>query len=194
MFGILYIFFIAIINNIDSISVRIAYSLKGIKVGIYKNILISIVTFIITTLIAISGNTLSGVISAKICNIVTMIVFVVLGLYFIIEPHIKREDKNTFTGIITNPNNADIDNSKTIDFKEALFLSIALNINNIGGSFSGGILGLNAYLIGGLSAVISFLTLWLGNYLVNIIKDTYCKRANFIAGLILIILGIKQLL
>ena len=195
MQSILYAFFIALINNIDNISVRIAYSLKGVKIDVYKNILISLITFIMSTMSAFFGAFLLDFISPNISAIFTMIIFIILGLYFIFEPYIKRKEASTYVGIITDPNNADIDNSKTIDLKEALFLGIGLNLNNIGGSLSAGIYGVNIYLIGGLSTIISFISLWLGNYLTNIFQNTVAyKKANLVIGIILILLGLRQIL
>lgn len=195
MVNVLYALFIALTNNIDNIGVRIAYSLKGIKIDVYKNILIAVITFIISTIAAYFGTTLLNIITPTICNILTMIIFIILGLSFILEPYKKKKDTTTFIGIITSPSNADIDNSKTIDLKEAIFLGIALNLNNIGGSISAGILGINIYLIGILSTIISFLALALGNYLNYFFRNIKVqKKTTFITGLILIIFGIKQLL
>jgi putative sporulation protein YtaF len=195
MQSILYAFFIALINNIDNISVRIAYSLKGVKIDIYKNILISLITFFMSTMSALFGAFILDFINPNISAIFTMIIFIILGLYFIFEPYIKRKKASTYVGIITDPNNADIDNSKNIDLKEALFLGIGLNLNNIGGSLSAGIYGVNIYLIGGLSTIISFISLWLGNYLTNIFQNTVAyKKANLVIGIILILLGIRQIL
>jgi putative sporulation protein YtaF len=124
-----------------------------------------------------------------------MMIFVLIGLYFIFEPYIKRKPANTFAGIIMDPNNADIDNSKNIELKEAIFLGVALNIDNIGGCFSAGILGFNIYLVGMLSALISFISLWLGNYLSSFFKNSALnKKISVIAGIVLILLGLKQLL
>jgi putative sporulation protein YtaF len=192
--SILYTFFIALINNIDNISVRIAYSLKGIKIDIYKNILISVITFIMSTLSAFLGATLINFVNPNMCSIFTAIIFICLGLYFIFEPHIKHKEASNFIEIIIDPNNADIDNSKNIDLKEAIFLGIALNLNNIGGSLSAGAMGINIYLIGGLSTLFSFIALWLGNYVASIFENSIIyKNANLIAGIILILIGIKQL-
>jgi putative sporulation protein YtaF len=149
----------------------------------------------VSTSAALLGNSILASISPKICNIFTMMILVLIGLYFIFEPYIKRKPTNTFAGIILNPDNADIDNSKNIELKEAIFLGVALNINNIGGSFSAGVLGSNIYLVGILSALISFVVLWLGNYLYLFIKNPILnKRISIISGLFLIALGIKQLL
>ena len=94
-----------------------------------------------------------------------------------------------------NTENADEDNSNDIDFKEATFLGIALSINNIGGGLSAGIIGLNPFFIGFFSAVISFVALWAGNYITDFFKKhNIGNKATIVAGIMLILLGIKQIL
>ncbi len=88
-----------------------------------------------------------------------------------------------------------MDNSKDIDFKEATVLGIALSINNIGGGLGAGLIGLNSWLVGLLSAVISFLALWAGNYVTEFfMKWKLGNAATITAGVVLIAIGIEQVL
>lgn len=96
--------------------------------------------------------------------------------------------------IFLNPENADLDNSKHIDFKEATFLGVALSINNIGGGLSAGMIGLNSLLVGFLSAVLSFVALWAGNYIAEFfIRKNISGKMTVAGGLLLIAIGIEQL-
>lgn len=193
----------ALINNVDNIGVRIAYSIKGIKMTIGKNLLISAITFFISGFSTYCGSALSGLINPKICSVFSMLLLSGIGIWFIADFYIKnmskkkRPDKDsdkTVINIITDPEDPDIDNSKDIDFKEAAFLGISLSLNNIGGSLSAGMIGLSGLLIGFLSAAISFLTLLAGNYLTDLfIKINLSKKAVIVSGLIMIAIGIKQL-
>lgn len=134
-----------------------------------------------------------------------MILLVIIGCWIIIEPYFKKEvnseiedntnKEKTVYDILKEPENADIDNSKDIDFKEATFLGIALSINNIGGGLSAGMIGLNSLFVGLFSAVISFLALWAGNYITDFLnKWNLGKKATLIAGILLILIGMKQVL
>lgn len=194
-----YTIFIALANNLDNISVRIAYSLRGIKISNLKNLWISVITFFISTLAAFSGSILSKLLNKRISSILSLILLVGIGLWIILEPHFKKEpssknDENIFD-ILNNPEDADRDNSKDIDFKEATVLGIALSINNVGGGLSAGMIGLNSFFVGFLSAAISFLALWLGNYITQFFnRFNLGKQANVLAGILLIIIGIKQII
>lgn len=199
--SLFYIIIIALVNNLDNIGVRIAYSLRGIKITVTKNLWISAITFAISLLAAYFGNVLAFILPKHFVNIFCMLLLVAFGIWIIIEPYLKKASANkhqkasTLAKIIEQPENADMDNSKDIDFTEATLLGIALSIDNIGGGFSAGVMGLNCVFIGLFSAVIGFISLWLGNYAARLlIKWNFGRRATVIAGIVLICMGIKQVI
>ena len=134
-----------------------------------------------------------------------MILLIAIGLWIMLEPYFRKESNDIIEptvnqecniyGILKKPESADSDNSKDIDYKEATLLGIALSINNIGGGLSAGMIGLNSFFVGFFSAVISFLALWAGNYITEFFnKWNLGKKANIIAGILLILIGIKQII
>ena len=166
----LYCVLFALVNNIDNIGVRIAYSLKGIKIGFGKNLWISAITFVISFLFAECGNVVGNYMDVMLCNIISMIFLCGMGVWMILSEFIPKKEKKKKKNanplhIAQDCELADMDHSNHIDFKEATLLAIALSLNNVGGSLGGGLAGLNALLIGALSAVISFFALLVGNYL-----------------------------
>lgn len=222
-----YITLISITNNLDNIGVRIAYSIRGIKITTMKNLWISVITFILSALSVFSGIFISGYFSKHVSSIISMVLLTAIGVWIIAEPYINerkisssskfkpdegegispadneekldamgfREKDKSICGILKKPENADLDNSKDIDFKEATLLGIALSINNIGGGISAGMIGLNPFFMGFMSALISFLALWSGNYMTEIINRLNLgKKATIIAGVLMILIGIKQLI
>ena len=200
-----YTIFIAMANNLDNISVRIAYSIRGIKITLAKNLWISVITFIFSSLSAFSGSILSKTLNHTVSSVLSMLMLVFIGLWIMLEPYfnkkrlvsVKNKDpyKNIIYNILIEPESADVDHSKDINFKEATFLGIALSLNNIGGGLSAGMIGLNAFFVGFFSALLSFLALWAGNYLTEFLsKLNLTKGVNLIAGLLLILIGIKQIM
>ena len=126
---------------------------------------------------------------------------VTLGLWMILYARVQSWqerifEKNTSTrhvAILTKPCHADIDDSKHIDFVEGTILGIALSVNNIGGGVSAGVLGVNPLLVGFLSALISFVALFSGNYVAEFfIKRRLSDKAAFVGGVALILIGLKQ--
>ena len=201
---IVYILLIALANNVDNIGARIAYSIRGIKITTAINIWISVITFFISALAAYSGSVLSGLLSKQVSSAISMLLLTAIGVWIIIEPYMKKsirgEDSALETGhsifhIMIKPEKADLDNSKHIDFEEATVLGIALSINNIGGGISAGMIGLNSFWVGLLSALISFLALWGGNYITDYFNKWHIgNKATIIAGMMLIMIGIEQIL
>ncbi|MDR3598685.1 sporulation membrane protein YtaF [Clostridium sp.] len=201
----IYTIFIALANNLDNISVRIAYSIRGVKISVVKNLWISVITFVISSMAAFSGTIILKYLNNRIASIISMLLLITIGLWIILEPYFKKECKSeietntdegkTIYNILREPENADVDNSKDIDYKEATFLGIALSINNIGGGLSAGMIGLNSFFVGFFSAMISFLALWAGNYITDFFnKWNLGKKATILAGILLIIIGIKQVI
>jgi ferredoxin len=89
----------------------------------------------------------------------------------------------------------DMDKSLHIDFKEATLLGLALSINNIGGGLSAGMIGINAFAMGFLSAVVNFIALWAGNYVAEFfMRYNLHRKAGFLGGIILIAIGIEQIM
>jgi putative sporulation protein YtaF len=203
MLHFLHIFIIALTNNLDNIGVRIAYTIRGIKISTVINIWISVITFVISYFAAYSGTVMSEYLGKKWSSLLTMILLSGIGSYMIYRQYLKRmcqgefgqDNKKGICHILLKPENADLDNSKHIDLKEATLLGIALSINNVGGGVSAGMIGLNPFWVGLLSAVLSFLILWAGNYMAEFfIKWNLSNKATIAAGILLIAIGIEQII
>ena len=198
-------FCIALTNNFDNVGVSIAHSIRGIRISKLINLWISIITFVITFFSAYSGTVLLGFISKHLSSLIAMMVLAAIGLWMIIVPFLKKdndcpdesvqENKRSAIHVLLNPQDADIDNSKHIDFKEATFLGIALSSNNVGGGVSAGMIGLSSFWVGFLSAAFSFIAFWTANYVATyFIKWNIAKKTPVVAGLILIAIGIEQII
>ena len=136
---------------------------------------------------------------------IAMVILVAIGSWMIVQPYVTRKAKRpTDSGpenaagvldILLDPEKADRDHSKNIDFKEATLLGIALSVNNVGGGVSAGIMGLNTFWVGFFSAALSFLALWVGNYVAEFCaKWNLSNKATVVAGIALIVIGIEQIL
>jgi len=200
-----YTFLIALTNNFDNIGVRIAYSIRGIRITTPINLWISVITFVISFFAAFSGTIISGLITKQLSSVIAMLLLSAIGLWMVAEPYLKKDhgcsdesvpgDKKSVRHVLLNPEHADMDDSKHIDFKEATLLGVALSINNVGGGLSAGMIGLNSFWVGLLSAVLSFLALWAGNYIAEFfIKWNLSQKASVVAGLLLIAIGIEQII
>jgi len=203
MYHAFYTFLIALTNNIDNVAARIAYSIRGIRISIPINIWISVITFIISGFAAFSGTMILEILSKRVSSFIGMALLSAIGLWMILEPYVKKKDdaakagqEDTEDGVISvmeHPEKADIDKSKSIEFKEATVLGVALSINNIGGGVSAGMIGLSPFWVGLLSAILNFIALWGGNYIAEFfVRWNLSRKGTIVAGLILIAIGIEQ--
>lgn len=200
---LLYAFLIALTNNVDNIGARIAYSIQGIKISNPINFWISIITFVISFIAALLGTMLTGSLGKRFSSVIAMGLLVAIGSWMILSSYRKnrcrenpsRENLKSIWTILLKPENADMDRSKHIDFKEGTVLGIALSINNVGGGLSAGMIGLNAFLVGFLSAALSFVALWTGNYVAEFfIRRHMADKTAVVGGILLIAIGIEQFL
>ena len=196
-----YAFLIALANNVDNLGARIAYSIQGTKVSTPINLWISVITFVISFGAAYLGTQVTGSFGAEAASVIAMVLLVGLGALMILgasKPAWYEDDPSekgsaSLWTVFLKPHYADVDASKHIDFKEGTVLGIALSINNIGGGLSAGIIGVTPLLVGFLSAVVSFVALWAGNYVAEFfVRRGIANKAAVVGGLLLIIIGIKQ--
>ena len=164
------------------------------------------ITFVISYFAAFSGTIMTGFFGKQLSSIIAMLLLTAIGSWMILEQYIKKantdfveepaaQNASSILHVLARPENADMDRSKHIDFKEATILGIALSINNVGGGLSAGMMGLNSFWVGLLSAVISFIALWSGNYIAEFfIKWNISKKATVVAGIALIAIGIEQIM
>jgi putative sporulation protein YtaF len=109
----------------------------------------------------------------------------------------KAENKTTFDcyeSTLRNPEIIDTNNSKTIDFKEAIIMGIFLCINNVGLGIGSSIAGFNIYLTSVLSLLFSLAFVPLGHFIgKRIFSDKLSAYSEVISAGIVIILGIYEM-
>lgn len=198
----LYAFLIALTNNIDNLGARIAYSIQGTRVSTPINLWISIITFVISFAAAFSGVAAIGSLGTKAASVIAMGFLVAIGSWMILQTRKQawheekppKGDAASLWTVLLKPHYADTDASKHIDFTEGTVLGIALSINNIGGGLSAGMIGVNPLLVGLLSALVSFVALWVGNYMAEFfIKWRITDKAAVVGGALLVAIGVKQI-
>lgn len=200
---LLYALVIASANNVDNLGARIAYSVQGTRVDTPVNLWISAITFVISAFAAFSGAAAIGAFGTKVASLIAASMLIGLGSWMIVQArwkswHEKIHEEKTATRhltILRKPHHADIDDSKHIDFKEGTILGVALSLNNVGGGMSAGVLGINPLVVGVLSAVISFVALFAGNYVAEyFVKRHIADKAAIAGGMILVLIGIETFL
>lgn len=203
---------LALSVSIDSFGIGITYGLRNTKISILPKILLFIISVFFTTFSIFLGNLLTDILPKNYVKLIGSILLFFIGLWIIYQA-IKKDNKNTilstnkepkiysfiikFLGItikiIRDPKSSDLDNSKTIDWKEAIFLGIALSIDSIGVGIGGSIIGVNSFLFPILVASFQLIFLSLGKNISVKIFKLYKLPENIwsiISGILLIIIAI----
>ncbi|AEB74992.1 sporulation membrane protein YtaF [Clostridium botulinum] len=202
---LLAIILFALSANLDSFTVGISYGIKKINITPSINILIGAITSIGTFIAMSIGLAISKFLSVKSANAIGSIMLIAIGIWLIVEFFIKENNiKNTETScdninitssnILDNPEQADVDNSGSIDTKESFALALALTINNFGLGLGASIAGLNIFLTVLFTFLSSIITIKLGELTgKKYLSKVFGKFAPLISSIIIILLGVYEL-
>lgn len=205
---------LALSVSIDSFGIGITYGLRNTKISIISKILLFIISIFFTTFSIFLGTILIDILPKNYVKLIGSILLFCIGLW-IIHQAIKKDTNITkqpkeqikkiysifikFLGItikiIRDPKSSDLDNSKTIDWKEAIFLGIALSIDSIGVGIGSSIIGINSFLFPILVASFQLIFLSLGKNISMKIFKLYKLPENIwsiISGILLIIIAISK--
>ena len=185
--------------SLDILVVSLAYGLKDIKINFSSTLVIASISALGTFISMILGKFLVDLIPVKLGDIIGGLVLLLLGFYSIYSYFKEKkiltshnsENNSSPTFILENPEVADKDKSRNIDFTESLALSLALALNNFGLGIGASISGLNIAFTTISTFIISLIFISLGFYLSKTIKSkNISKNSNLIAGIIIIILSL----
>ncbi|MBZ9633566.1 sporulation membrane protein YtaF [Clostridium sp. FP1] len=206
--SILSIFLFAISSSSDNLIVGLSYGAKKVRINFMNNFIISFISGIGTFLAMLFGRVLLQLIPLKCSNIIGSGILILLGIYLLINWLRKDIDikKNTekvnddisefqrYENTLINPEIIDTNNSKTIDFKEAIILGIVLCLNNIGLGIGASITGLNIFMTSISSLIFSLAFIPIGYYIgEKVISDKLSRYSEIISICIIMILGVYEL-
>ncbi|EJY56966.1 protein of unknown function UPF0005 [Alicyclobacillus hesperidum URH17-3-68] len=189
---------LGIAANLDNAGVGIAYGVRRIQISTIANLLIAAISGVATLLSGWVGNTVSHYIHPQISNWLGAIVIMAVGLWVITEPIRSRRKRRRRNGsvigrILDDPAAADFDNSQSISLTEASILGIALALNAFAGGFDAGVTHLSIWATTASVTAFSFILLGLAAYLGRrYAAQALGDKATYIAGALLILIGIHQ--
>ena len=187
--------------SIDGFGVGLAYGFKKIKVTFLHILLISLSASLAMGASIVVGRFLGTYFPTNIGKVIGGTVLTLIGLWHLFDGWRRtREHPLMITiririfGIIVNilsePKEADLDDSGDINFKEALLLSIALNIDAFGSGVGASLAGYSL-LIGPIVALFLFTAIRAGLLIGHNNKSRFLQKKGYLlTGLILIFLGI----
>lgn len=209
------IILIAISLSIDALGIGITYGMRKISVPFIPKLIISLMSAIITFLSLTVGNQLKRILPEPFTKIIGILILLSMGIYLILQSKKTNFDNklnipqkktsvyqiiikslNLTIKIIHEPQIADINNSKTIEFYEAFCIGFALSIDSIGSGIGLSILGFNNLFLPLATAICQYIFftigIFSGNKISKITPDN--NKFVFISGIILILIALIRIL
>lgn len=181
--------------SLDALIVGISFGLRRVRIPIWQNLIISLVTLLGTCLSAALGNRLLPLVPSFLAGCLGSLILVLLGIYYITK-WILANLQNCETA---NRENPELTKASAKDINiglsawEICFLSLTLSVNNIGIGLSASMAGLHLLPAAVATFVCSVLFLLAGNRMGRSrLLQFIGSSADPISGLLLIGLGILQ--
>lgn len=195
--------------SIDAFVSSFAYGTNKIKIPIKSILIINIICSLILAFSLFFGVLLRPLISQSLAQFVSFSILFILGITRLFDSTIKTlirkynniEKKVEFSildlkfilNVYANPEKADIDSSRIVSSKEAIFLAIALSLDSFAVGFGAGLSDVNHFQIIGFSLITDMFAIIFGCYFGNIIAKKFSLNLSWLSGLILIFLAFTNL-
>jgi putative Mn2+ efflux pump MntP len=144
LYDIIYLTAIAFLNSVYNLGIAVAYSLTGKKVPLVKNLLISLMAFLVSFVSSLSGDFISRFLNDKTCAILGFAILALMGSNMIYKAFRKKDD------------NEDLEKYNIISNKEAITVGTLLALDDVGSSVSSGLIGYGAFMVSMPFFIISF--------------------------------------
>lgn len=195
---------------LDSLSIGIAYGIKGIEIPKLSIFIINMISICFLFISMFCGNILRKVLPENISSFISFLLLLIIGVYFILEWFINFIAKNKdgrkkkieikfsnikiIIDVKVNCMKADINSSGAIDPIEAIYLGIALSLDSLAVGFGSAIGNVKYLEVIILSFIFNILAIIggieLGEKLNNINPEI---NFSWLSGAILIFLGILKI-
>lgn len=207
-------FLLAASVSVDSLGIGITYGLRKTKITKSANCILFILSMTITSISVFIGDKIAAIFPEFIATCIGSIFLLFMGIWVIYQAIKKKEEKTEisfleepkihqffidFLGItiqiIRDPISSDLDDSHRIDWKEALYLGIALSIDSFGVGICSSIIGYSSFIFPLLVASFQLLFLSCGRWFGDKISSVSSIPENIwsvLSGTLLICIGISR--
>lgn len=195
--------------SLDAFVASFAYGSKKIKIPFKSVQVINLICGIITGLSLLIGTILRQYIPDWLTAAVSFVILLILGIVKLLDSitksiirkysNINKEIKFSLfnfkfiLNLYANPEDADIDESKTLSPTEASSLAIALSLDGITVGLGAAIGNVNGVAVFICSLVTNMAAVLLGSFIGNKIARKTTFNLSWLSGLILIILAFSKL-
>ncbi len=213
MSNLLYIVFLCTAASLDALAAGAAYGLKRIYLPVVALAIIFTVTVIDTGVGLVGADLLKSLIGPRVATTVGGVLLVVLGTFRVLLEYLTESLPTSEPGsaangrrlripighlviiVMTRPEAADVDKSKDISPLEAGLLGVTLSVDNVVATSAASLGGLTPVYTPLAMGVIQTVLLAAGYYgSALLVPDRIQRRLPYVAGAVLVVLGIVRLL
>lgn len=195
--------------TLDAFVASIAYGTNKIKIPILSVVVISAMCSFILAISLALGSVLKMILPDKFETIISFIILMLLGIYYLLEGLIKTRlrksegsnkkikfkmaDIQLVLDIYLDETKADLDSSKTLTPKEASYLAIALSLDSLAVGFASSLGKVNCILVVLFSLIASVITIRGGLAIGKKLAETSKVDLSWLSGVLLLVLAILKL-
>lgn len=194
--------------SLDAFVASIGYGTNRIKIPFSSILIISLLCSSSLGISLFLGSQFKKVLSGNLGPIISFIILILLGIYYLFEGILKSYLKDKSSGkvkiklfniwliidIYIDGTKADLNLSKTLDPKEALYLAIALSLDSLAVGFASSLGNVNYLSVIGLSIVVGIISIWAGLGLGKKLVEKVDINLSWLSGILLIILAVLKLI
>ncbi|MEO4053846.1 manganese efflux pump [Solibacillus sp. CAU 1738] len=182
------IILIGIASNLDNLGIGLAYGVKQVRIPVLSNVIIALMSMVVTYVAVSAGGTIIEYISVHTANILGSLLLCIIGLWTLFSQKFSNK------GIMANPESFDGNKNHIISFGEAFTLGFVLSVNCIAGGIAIGANGISAIWTVISIGTFSFLTIAIGSRFGVLLTKTFIgKYSTAISGGLLIVIGIFEM-
>ncbi len=195
---------------IDAIAASFAYGTNKIKIPFTSGALMSIISTIFLVFSLLLGSWIKTFLPINLTSFISFSLLLILGISTLFEGLLKnflnKKAENTnhiefkifdfklILNVYADATKADLDHSKSLNTKEAIYLGIALSLDSIVVGLGFGLTSINLFQIVPLSLILNSLAIFSGALLGKKFADSLAVDISWLSGLILIILAIINII
>lgn len=199
---------LVIVLSLDAFLASIAYGTNKIKIPLKSIIIIVLACSSILTFSILLGSLTKNIIPLNLDSIFSFLILLTLGVFYLFQSIVKAyitksSNKNKklelkvsdlIVNIYIDEINADFDNSKSINPKEAFFLAIVLSLDSLAVGFSSGLGNIDYIQVIFLSLIGGVLAICMGLFIGQKFVENSNVDVSWLSGILLLILAFKKLL
>lgn len=195
---------------VDALIASFAYGTTKIKIPVVSSIILTAISTLFLMISIALGSLIQGLIRDDLAHIICFIILFLLGFLRLFEGLLK----NYLNKKALSPHNievtlfnfklvlnvyadvtlADLDHSKSLSTKEALYLGIALSLDSLIVGFGAALAPISFFDVTLFSIIFNFLAIALGSFIGSKCAEKIDIDLSWVSGLILIVLSLLKLL